>query len=170
LNKEKIATLLIDLLTENEDRVYENRFNIDLITERLVSVTTHIRQLHELKNYTTGYFGASTGAASALNAAARLDDTIHAVVSRGGRPDLCKSLPRVKAPSLFIVGSLDEQVIELNRMAFALLHCEKKMEIIEGASHLFEEPGKLDEVAAMATQWFKKYLFHHTPGLTINRN
>lgn len=160
LNEEKIATLLIDLLTEKEDSIFENRFNIDLLTKRLVFVTSHVRQLPELKNLPTGYFGASTGAASALKAAERLDDIIHAVVSRGGRPDLAKSsLSQVKAPTLLIVGSLDGQVIELNQQAYSLLQCEKKIEIIEGASHLFEEPGKLDEVAELATNWFKKYLY-----------
>jgi len=159
LNKEKIATLLIDLLTEKEDCVFENRFNIDLLTNRLVSVTTYANQLPELKNLPIGYFGASTGAASALKATARLDDLIHAVVSRGGRPDLAKdSLLMVKAPTLLIIGSLDEDVIELNKSAYSFLKCEKKIEIIEGASHLFEEPRKLDEVAILATNWFKKYL------------
>ena len=112
----------------------------------------------ELKKLPIGYFGASTGAASALQAAVQLSDIIHVVVSRGGRPDLAKTLNQVKAPTLLIVGSLDTQVIELNEQAYSLLRCEKKTEIIEGASHLFEEPGKLDEVAAMATQWLKKYL------------
>lgn len=159
LNKEKFATLLIDLLTEKEDQIFENRFNIDLLTERLVLVTTYVNQLPELKNLPIGYFGASTGAASALKAAERLNDIIHAVVSRGGRPDLAKtSLKQVHAPTLLIVGSLDGQVIELNNQAYSMLQCEKKMEIIEGASHLFEEPGKLDLVAKFATNWFKNHL------------
>lgn len=158
LNKEKIATLLTDLLTEREDNVFENRFNINLLTDRLVAVTSYAHQMPELKKSPIGYFGASTGAASALQAAVQLSDIIHVVVSRGGRPDLAKTLNQVKAPTLLIVGSLDTQVIELNEQAYFLLRCEKKTEIIEGASHLFEEPGKLDEVAAMATQWFKKYL------------
>jgi len=158
LNKEKIATLLTDLLTEREDNVFENRFNINLLTDRLVAVTSYAHQMPELKKLPIGYFGASTGAASALQAAVQLSDIIHVVVSRGGRPDLAKTLNQVKAPTLLIVGNLDTQVIELNEQAYSLLRCEKKTEIIEGASHLFEEPGKLDEVAAMATQWFKKYL------------
>ncbi len=160
LNKEKIATLLIDLLTKKEDEVFENRFNINLLTERLVSVTKQVHQFSELKNLPFGYFGASTGAASALKAAETLPDIIEAVVSRGGRPDLAKSsLANVKAPTLLIIGSLDENVIELNKRAYLLLNCEKKIEIIEGATHLFEESGKLDEVATLATHWFKKHLY-----------
>lgn len=161
LNKEKIATLLIDLLTEKEDSVFENRFNIDLLTKRLVSVTSYVHQLPELEDLPIGYFGASTGAASALKAAEKLKGLVHAVVSRGGRPDLAKaSLSQVKAPTLLIVGSLDGDVIELNEQAFSSLNSEKKIEIIEGASHLFEERGKLDEVAKLATAWFKKYLYN----------
>ncbi|MES2286649.1 MAG: alpha/beta hydrolase [Bacteroidota bacterium] len=160
LNREKIATLLIDLLTKKEDEVFENRFNINLLTERLVSVTKQAHQFTELKNLPIGYFGASTGAASALKAAETLQDIIEAVVSRGGRPDLAKSsLPNIKAPTLLIIGSLDENVIELNKRAYSLLNCEKKIEIIEGATHLFEESGKLDEVATLATNWFKKHLY-----------
>ncbi|MCE9538090.1 MAG: alpha/beta hydrolase [Bacteroidetes bacterium] len=160
LNKEKIATLLIDLLTKKEDEVFENRFNINLLMERLVSVTKQVHQFKELKNLPIGYFGASTGAASAIKAAEILNDTIEAVVSRGGRPDLAKSsLPNVKAPTLLIIGSLDVNVIELNKRAYSLLNCEKKIAIIEGATHLFEELGKMDEVAALATDWFKKHLY-----------
>lgn len=159
LNKEKIATLLTDLLTESEDRVFENRFNVDLLTERLIGVTSHVRHLPELSHLPIGYFGASTGAASALKAAAQLKELIHAVVSRGGRPDMARSvLPDVKTPTLLIVGSLDSEVIKLNKIAFSLLTCEKKIQIIEGASHLFEEPGKLNEVAHLATDWFKKQI------------
>jgi putative phosphoribosyl transferase len=164
LNKEKIATLLTDLLTENEDRVFENRFNIDLLTERLIAVTRYVCRLPELQNLSTGYFGASTGAASALKAAARLDKTIRAVVSRGGRPDLAESaLIQVKAPTLLIAGSLDKEVIALNEQAYVMLQCEKRIEIVEGASHLFEEPGKLDEAARLAVSWFKKYLLNPNP-------
>jgi len=159
LNNDGIATLLMDLLTEEEDAVYENRFNIELLTQRLISVTNYAADLHELKNLPIGYFGASTGAASALKAAAKLTDMIHAVVSRGGRPDLAQSsLLEVKAPTLLIVGSLDTDVIMLNEQAYSMLYCEKKMEIVTGASHLFEEPGKLYEVAALASDWFMKYL------------
>ncbi len=159
LNKKGIATLLTDLLTEKEDEQYQNRFNIDLITERLVEVTTLVRNKPELQDLETGYFGASTGAASALKAVAQLGDSIHAVVSRGGRPDLAKqALTKVKAPTLLIIGSLDEQVIELNEMAFDVLRCEKQIQIVKGATHLFEEPGTLDEVARLAINWFTKYL------------
>lgn len=159
LNNEKMATLLTDLLTEKEDAIYENRFNIDLITERLVTATNQLRHRPGLQDLKTGYFGASTGAASALKAAARLGDAIHAVVSRGGRPDLAKeALTEVKAPTLLLVGSLDEGVIELNQRAYSVLRCEKSLEIINGASHLFEEPGKLDEVARFAANWFNHYL------------
>ena len=159
LNKEGIATLLMDLLTEDEDQIFENRFDISLLTDRLAEATILIQQRPELKNFSTGYFGASTGAASALKAASRLGHRIKAVVSRGGRPDLAEnSLHLVKAPTLLIVGSHDAEVIELNRKAFDLLKCDKKMEIIQGATHLFEEAGKLEEVAALAIRWFKKYL------------
>lgn len=163
LNQEGIATLLTDLLTEAEDNIYENRFNIDLLTERLVKVTLFVREFPNLKKLPTGYFGASTGAASALQAATRLEDIIQAVVSRGGRPDLAKTLEKVKAPTLLIVGSFDEDVIVINQQAYSLLQCEKKMEIIEGASHLFEEPGKLAKVAAFAKNWFGKYLLKPLP-------
>jgi putative phosphoribosyl transferase len=159
LNKEKIATLLTDLLTEEEDKIYQNRFNIDLLTERLVVVTQNLHRFPGLQTSKLGFFGASTGAASALKAAAKLPGLISAVVSRGGRPDLAgQDLKNVKAPTLLIVGSLDEGVIELNEQAYAQLQSEKQMKIVEGATHLFEEPGKLDEVAALATGWFSKFL------------
>lgn len=163
LNQSKTATLLTDLLTESEDDVYENRFDIDLLTERLVKVTLFVRGFSELKKLPIGYFGASTGAASALQAATQLEDVIHAVVSRGGRPDLAKSLDKVKAPTLLIVGSFDEEVIMINQQAYSMLQCQKKMEIIEGASHLFEEPGRLAKVAALAKDWFGKYLLKPLP-------
>jgi putative phosphoribosyl transferase len=168
LNKAKIATLLTDLLTDKEDAVYENRFDIDLITKRLVAVTSHMHQIPGLQDLKIGYFGASTGAASALKAAALLGDTIQAVVSRGGRPDLAKeSLTEVKAPVLLIVGSLDDGVIDLNTNAFETIRSSKKLEIVEGATHLFEEPGKLDVVAELACEWFKKHL-HTTAVLTAS--
>jgi putative phosphoribosyl transferase len=168
LNKKGIATLLTDLLTQKEDEIYENRFNIDLITERLVDVTLQVTQKPVLSGLKTGYFGASTGAASALKAAARLSNKIEAVVSRGGRPDLAKeALVHVKAPTLLIVGSLDYGVIELNESAYKMLQCEKKLEIVYGAAHLFEEPGKLDEVAALASGWFTKYLHPNPIPLTF---
>lgn len=162
LNRVSIATLLIDLLTPQEDEVYENRFDIGLLTSRLVEVTQHVRQMPLLRLCAIGYFGASTGAASALNAASMLPGIISAVVSRGGRPDLAEQqLPQVKAPTLLIVGSRDEPVIEMNQAAYNLLVCEKKLVIVEGATHLFEEEGKLEEVAGLAAGWFQKFLTEH---------
>jgi putative phosphoribosyl transferase len=159
LNENNIATLLADLLTEEEDRVYQNRFNIDLLTDRLIEVTLHVTQLPELRKLAVGYFGASTGAASALKAAARISERIQAVVSRGGRPDLAINLlAKVKAPTLLIIGGLDTDVIALNKEAYSELTCEKDLQVIPGAAHLFEEPGKLDEVAELAREWFLKYL------------
>ena len=158
LNQTKMATLLIDLLTAKEDEIYENRFDIDLLSKRLIAVTDHVTKLPDLKNFLIGYFGASTGAASAIKAAAHLDDKIFAIVSRGGRPDLADTdLKFVKAPTLLIVGSLDGIVIELNRQASKFLTCEKKLVIIDGATHLFEEPGMLDKVAHLATAWFREH-------------
>jgi putative phosphoribosyl transferase len=157
-NQEKIATLLVDLLTVHEDLEVENRFDIQLLSERLVEVTAYIRELKELRDLPVGYFGASTGAASALQAAARFGDKIHAVVSRGGRPDLAKNPEDVVAPVLFIVGSLDKEVIKLNKLAASRLKCEHDMIIVEGASHLFEEAGKLEVVKMLALDWFRKHL------------
>lgn len=159
LNEIKIATLLTDLLTEKEDEIYNNRFDIDRITERLIIVTKYVVQMPETKNLKVGYFGASTGAAAALKAAAQLHNIIQAVVSRGGRPDLAmESLGQVKSPTLLIVGSHDGAVIELNQQAYHALSSEKKLIVVKGAGHLFEESGKLDEVARLATDWFIKYL------------
>ncbi|MBU0705995.1 dienelactone hydrolase family protein [Patescibacteria group bacterium] len=159
LNQAGIATLLFDLLTEEEDQVYENRFDITRLTERLIAVTKWIGKQKDLKALSPGYFGSSTGAASALNAAAELGESISAVVSRGGRPDLAmENLPLVKAPTLLIVGGWDDVVIGLNEQALAALTCEKKLEIVPGATHLFEEPGKLEEAAELASKWFQKYL------------
>lgn len=159
LNRQQIATLLVDLLTEAEDRIYQNRFNIELLTDRLIEVTNYSTQLPDLINLPTGYFGASTGAASALFAAARIPDKIHAVVSRGGRPDLAiGALENVKSPTLLIVGGKDFTVIDLNKEAYSKLQCEKEMQIIAGAGHLFEEAYALEEVASLAGKWFHKYL------------
>jgi dienelactone hydrolase len=159
LNRQNIATLLTDLLTEEEDKNFENRFDIELLTERLVKVTNYVIQISDLKDLKVGYFGASTGAASAVKAADQLKNTIQAIVSRGGRPDLAgDSLSEIVVPTLFLVGSLDRQVIKLNNQAFNKLKCEKQIQIIEGASHLFEEPGKLNEIAQIAVEWFEKYL------------
>jgi putative phosphoribosyl transferase len=159
LNNKNIATLLTDLLTPLEDETYENRFNISLLSSRLVKVTEWLLMHEQVLQLPVGYFGASTGAASALQAAALLKENIKAVVSRGGRPDLAKhALPEVKAPVLLIIGSLDHQVIDLNKVAFDRMTCEKRMEIVEGASHLFEEPGTLHKVAHLASDWFEQYL------------
>jgi putative phosphoribosyl transferase len=154
-----IGTLLFDLLTEDEDRIYENRFNIDLLVGRLIDATEWLMQYKETKKLPMAYFGASTGAASALRAAAYFGKNIKAVVSRGGRPDLAlNALPLVTAPTLLIVGQLDVPVIKMNKKAFDQLNCIKEMKIITGATHLFEEPGKLVEVADMAIEWYKEYL------------
>jgi len=152
------GTLLLDLLTLEEDKVYQNRFDIELLKERLIAVTIWLKKVPEAKHTSIGYFGASTGAASALKAAADLSD-IFAVVSRGGRPDLAmEDLPRVNAPTLLIVGSLDQQVIKFNQEAYQLLQCEKHLEIVDGASHLFEEPGKLEKVGDLALGWFRDHI------------
>jgi fermentation-respiration switch protein FrsA (DUF1100 family) len=159
LNEKGLATLLFDLLTEDEDRIYENRFNIDLITMRLIDVTQWVQSQKEVKDLVIGYFGASTGAASALRAAAFYKNDIGAVVSRGGRPDLAmQELNKVTAPTLLIVGGWDHQVIQLNEKAYQELKCHRKLEIVPEASHLFEEPGKLQQVADIAAAWFNKWL------------
>lgn len=160
LHKEKLATLLFDLLTEEEDQVYEARFNIDLLTQRLIEVTRQMEMNPMTSHLPKGLFGASTGAASALMAAAELGNEIKAVVSRGGRVDMAmERLEKISAPTLFIVGEEDDVVVQLNEKAFKRLECTKKMEIIPGATHLFEEPGTLEEVARLTAQWFKKYLY-----------
>ncbi|MBF2707718.1 dienelactone hydrolase family protein [Flavobacterium soyangense] len=154
-----IGTLLFDLLTEEEDQNYENRFNIDLLVSRLIEATEWLTHSKVSKGLPIAYFGASTGAASALRAAAFFGKNIKAVVSRGGRPDLALSvLHLVTAPTLLIVGQLDVPVIKMNKQAFDQLDSIKEMKIISGASHLFEEPGKLLEVADLAINWYKKYL------------
>jgi putative phosphoribosyl transferase len=162
-NAQKIGTLLFDLLTNEEDQedieTAEYRFNINLLAERLIGATEWLKKDPDTKNIVFGYFGASTGAAAALIAAAKLPNDIAAVVSRGGRPDLAANyLPRVVAPTLLLVGGLDTVVIELNRQAMEQMSAEKKLVIIPGATHLFEEPGKLEEVAKLSTDWFLRYL------------
>jgi pimeloyl-ACP methyl ester carboxylesterase len=153
-----LATLLLDLLTPREDESYATRFDIALLTERLEGTTTWLRTRAETRALRIGYFGASTGAAAALDAAAADANAIGAVVSRGGRPDLATALARVTAPTLLIVGSLDREVLALNRQAFDELTCEKDLVVVPGATHLFEEPGTLDEVARLATDWFVRHL------------
>lgn len=158
LQANQIGTLLFDLLTPQEDSVYSTRFNIDLLTRRLVLTTQWLMKFEPVRNCRFGYFGASTGAASALNAAALLPE-IKAVISRGGRPDLAMDvLHRVHAPTLLIVGSLDHDVLRLNEQAFEALECEKKLALVEGASHLFSERGALEMVADLAIAWCRKYL------------
>ena len=159
LNENGLATLLFDLLTEEEDKIYENRFNIDVITMRLIDVTQWVQGQKQSREMTIGYFGASTGAASALRAAAFFGEDIKAVVSRGGRPDLAMpELNKVTAATLLLVGGWDKQVIKLNEKAYQNMNCERKLEIVPEASHLFEEPGKLVQVALIASSWFKKWL------------
>lgn len=159
LNRRNIATMLTDLLTLAEDEVYENRFNITLLSNRLVNVTEWALQQPALQYLPPGYFGASTGAAAALIAAALLEDIIKAVVSRGGRPDLASyTLQKVKAPTQLIVGSRDTQVMDLNKQAYNTLTCKKQLETVEGASHLFEEPGTLHVAADLAAGWFEQHL------------
>lgn len=163
LQEAGFATLLIDLLTaqEEEQDQYTGhlRFDIQLLSERVLGATDWLTRNPATEKLKIGYFGASTGAAAALVAAAERPLAVGAVVSRGGRPDLAGSaLEKVLAPTLLIVGSKDTQVIELNRMAFSLLRCEKRIEIVEGATHLFPEPGALEKVAELASQWFKRYL------------
>lgn len=158
-----LATLLFDLLTPEEERIdmrtRELRFNIGLLAERLVGATDWLLQQAELAELPIGYFGASTGAAAALIAAARRPEVVGAVVSRGGRPDLAApALGRVRAPTLLIVGGSDYPVIEMNEDALRQLRVEKKLEIVEGATHLFEEPGTLERVAVLATTWFRGHL------------
>ncbi len=158
-----IATLLFDLLTSKEEEIdimnREFRFNIPFLSERLLQATDWVGQYPETHSLTVGYFGASTGAAAALFAAAELGSAIKAVVSRGGRPDLANNaLKRVQSPTLLIVGGDDFGVIELNEQAFGLLECKKKLEIVPHATHLFEEPGTLERVGRMATIWFQEYL------------
>lgn len=154
-----IATLLMDLLTRAEDTDYATRFDIGLLTERLLAATRWLENNPETSPLRIGYFGASTGAAAALQAAAR-EPGIGAVVSRGGRPDLAgvEALRRVSAPTLLIVGSRDCGVIKLNQEAYALLTCPKELILIPGATHLFEEPGTLEQVAEHAARWFGQYL------------
>lgn len=159
LQETGLATLLFDLLTEEEDEIYENRFDIDLLTKRLISVTDWVKNQSETKNLKKGLFGASTGAASALKAAATLKEEITAIVSRGGRPDLAKEdLSMVTAPTLLIVGGRDDMVIQLNQLAYEDLTCVRKLETVPGATHLFEEPGKLEAVAHLSADWFNKFI------------
>lgn len=157
LQKNNLATLLIDLLTAQEDTDYENRFDIDMLSERLIQVTQWLKENEETKDLKIGYFGASTGAAAAINAA--VVEPVFAVVSRGGRVDLApENLSKIKAPTLLIVGGNDDFVLEANEQALEKIKSEKKLAVIPGATHLFEEPGALEKVAQAATEWFVKYV------------
>jgi putative phosphoribosyl transferase len=163
LNHAGLGTLLFDLLTPEEEALdlytREHRFNISLLAERLVHATKWTQKQVETRDLRIGYFGSSTGGAAALVAAAELPQDAGAIVSRGGRPDLAgDALPKVHAPTLLIVGGNDDIVIELNEMARDQMRCEVKLEIIPGATHLFEEPGALEKVAKLASDWFSLHL------------
>lgn len=159
LRKQGIATLLLDLLTEKEDKVYENRFNVETLTERLIAVTKWCLEGENTKGLKIGYYGASTGAAAALSAAAYWGTRIKAIVCRGGRPDLSMDvLDLIESPTLLIVGGEDRQVIDFNRQAYQKIGAIKKMELISGATHLFEESGAMEKVAELTELWFVKYL------------
>jgi putative phosphoribosyl transferase len=153
------ATLLFDLLTVDEADSRDKVFDIELLADRLEDAAIWQQEQRDLQALSLGLFGASTGAAAALVAAARMPGIVAAVVSRGGRPDLAEEyLPRVKAPTLLIVGGNDREVLQLNRAALAKLRCEKELSVVAGATHLFPEPGALDEVAKRATDWYLERL------------
>jgi putative phosphoribosyl transferase len=163
LNKRGLATLLLDLLTEEEHKVdaetMQLRFDIPLLAERSTLVANWAHSRPDLRNLPIGLFGASTGAAAALITAAALPAVIASVVSRGGRPDLAQiALAKVKAPTLLIVGGEDHQILELNRESLAQLRCNKKLHVVPGATHLFEERGTLEQVAKVAGEWFQEHL------------
>jgi putative phosphoribosyl transferase len=165
LNNAGLATLLFDLLTPEEEsidaRTAEFRFNLGLLAERLVHATKWAKQQEQMRDLLIGYFGSSTGGGAALVAAAEIQQDVVAVVSRGGRPDLAAgALPKVQAPTLLIVGGNDDVVIELNEQARDRMSCEVKLEIVPGATHLFEEPGALEQVAKLASDWFVAHLAH----------
>ena len=165
LQQNSLATLLLDLLTPDEAEDRRNVFDIDLLANRLLLAKAWLEEEPRTKKLEIGYFGASTGAGAALQAAARDSSNIQAVVSRGGRPDLAEAyLPSVTAPTLLIVGGWDEPVIEMNQSAYKLLTCTKKLIIVPGATHLFEEPGTLEQVAKHAEKWFRLHL--HQEGRT----
>ena len=163
LQDANLATLLLDLLTPEEERAdlrtRHLRFDIALLAERLSGATDWLLENPETRDLRVGYFGASTGAGAALVAAAERPQAVHAIVSRGGRPDLAgDALPRVEAPTLLIVGGNDEPVIGMNREALARMRAQRELEIVPGATHLFEEPGALEEVARLAAGWFARHL------------
>jgi putative phosphoribosyl transferase len=170
LQKGGIATLLIDLLTEDEAEDRRNVFDIDLLADRVLMAGAWLGKDERTRHLPLGYFGASTGAGAALQAAARRPSTVKAIVSRGGRPDLAERyLPDVTAPTLLLVGGYDEPVIEMNQAAFRLLRCSKELNIIPGATHLFEEPGTLEQVADHALDWFLQYFTPPTEHRSASR-
>jgi putative phosphoribosyl transferase len=160
LREGRVGTLLVDLLLADEESIYETRFDIPLLTSRLATVARWIAESQAASDLPLGLFGASTGAAAALRLAASERATIAAVVSRGGRPDLAgaTALSNVRAPTLLIVGGDDHGVVELNRSAYDVLRCEKRIDVVPGATHLFEEPGTLANAALRARQWFERHL------------
>ncbi|MEN3366946.1 MAG: putative phosphoribosyl transferase [Burkholderiales bacterium] len=170
LRSARIGTLLMDLLTPQEDQDYRTRFDISLLTRRLLDATSWLRQYDPTRSLPIGLFGASTGAAAALQVAAILGPDISAVVSRGGRPDLAgrEALEKVIAPTLLIVGGLDDVVIELNQAAYDALKSEKQLVIVPGATHLFEEPGTLESVAQLARDWFVAHFPGGPSGLSVS--
>jgi putative phosphoribosyl transferase len=158
LQKEGIGTLLFGLLTNEEDQSHNQRYDIELMSRRLVAATHWLSARPEMKGMTVGYFGVGTGAAAALQGASLLGSAIKAVVSRAGRPDLAMTyLEKVVAPTLLIVGERDKKVLQLNRLALVQLVVEKELAVVSGASHLFEEPGTLDQAANLATSWFIRH-------------
>ncbi len=158
LRQEGLGTLLFDLLTSQEDLAYKTRFNIDLLAARLSAATRWLLSRPDSSGVSVGYFGASTGAAAALQASTTISN-VSAIVSRGGRPDLAWDyLEKVKAPTLLIVGGKDEGVLQLNQQALAQLKVDKDLVVVPGATHLFEEPGALEEVARNAARWFRRFL------------
>lgn len=162
LNRASLGTVLADLLTPDEERIdlatRRLRFDISLLTRRVVQIIDWLQTQQEMNRLSIGLFGASTGAAAALDAGAQRPALVHAIVSRGGRPDLATRLPEVRAATLLIVGGDDTEVLGMNEQAFGLLSAEKRLEIVPGATHLFEEPGKLEQVAALARSWFSQHL------------
>jgi pimeloyl-ACP methyl ester carboxylesterase len=166
-----VGTLLVDLLLVAEEAVYETRFDIPLLTRRLATVCAWIAESRAASDLPLGLFGASTGAAAAIRLAASESESIAAVVSRGGRPDLAgiPALQSVRAPTLFIVGAEDHNVVELNRSAYQELRCEKEFELVAGATHLFEEPGTLSRAAQLARRWFERHLHANVGGFALAR-
>jgi putative phosphoribosyl transferase len=171
LREGRVGTLLVDLLLEDEEAVYESRFDIPLLTRRLATVAAWIAESRAASDLPLGLFGASTGAAAALRLAAAERASVTAVVSRGGRPDLAgaMALQNVHAPTQLIVGAEDHEVIELNRSAYDILRCEKRIQLVPGATHLFEEPGTLARAALLARQWFERHLCADAAALAFVR-